>query len=683
MDRNDLSPNAVEEIGQLATALRASQRFPLAAAAGERLAQRWGDPTISLASISSGAGEADAIDDLLAETADRFQTPIPEAYLGEWLALQQKKRRRLGAYYTPWPLARYLMRSAAEIAQQEFPGAATTWLDPACGAGVFFAAEDTAAAHPVAARIAWDASPVAIALAQAIRDARGGATVQFQCLDPLQQAPPSLASAPLVVVGNPPYSNFGRRSISPWLAAELASFRPPHGERKTHLRDACILFLRLAQSLIERADGGLIAMVLSTTFLDALTHAHLRAALAASFDELRVLRLDEADALPADNLFAIRQTTAACLFLRRPGTAPRSASIYESALTGNRRDKLVWLDSHTIVTTSWRRIEENWSTPAAAGVTAPALAWYAAAPAFTDIFREYISGVQTKNDALFLARSRTALQQQIESRFGEFDPALVQTILVGPFDPWWIYYAPEKLGRSRYQVMRHMLRDNLAFVFMRQATTSGDYDHILAVRHMATDRIFHSRWGAPFLAPQTLWEEEQSSSNLAVERPDEWLRFAYALMHTRWYRRSAADALRRDFPRIPAPSQFSPQTSAELIALGDELISLHAPLSSWRLMQEGSEAPCSFALGKRSPRVVPDGDLLRLEDATGRTFLTCSVDVWSYRIGGVDVLKRFLMRRRGTSLLEWEVDHLQQVAEILQTTLELRRRLDALDLTLS
>lgn len=684
MQDADLDEATSGYLANLGAWLRTARNHPHAANVGELLCSHWPASGLELPKISD-------VDLVLAELARRYQTPIPEAYLGESFAIAQRQRRQHGVFYTPWPLAQYLMRSAAELIAREFPNESPTWLDPACGGGVFFQSLLSDNRIAPGDLLGLENSPVATALCQAITQARGfGSTrrMNIECRDALLCSPDELfqgkQTAPLIVVGNPPYSNFGKRPLSNWLDQELLRYRSRSDEKKTNLRDAFLLFLRLAESLITARGRGILAMVLSTTFLDAITHAQVRNSLLSTFDELHILRLESSDD-PAHNLFSIRQTTAACLFVRKTNHDPNSpAQVFQSVLSGTREQKLGWLTNHTSQSTEWQKIAiDNDTSERGNQVWSETQAppkWYSAAPSLPEIFQKYVSGVQTKNDALFLARSRSRLEEQIRSRFGVFDPAYVQTILVGPFDPWWIYYDPNLLGRARYPVMRHMLKENLGLVFMRQATSAGEYDHFLVTRHLVTDRVFHSRWGAPFLAPLYRWENESKCLNISAKSSEGWLAYAYGWVHSTWFRGKVADSLRRDFPRIPPPELFSSEIVERLTQIGQSLIELHAPRDPLQRSSANDEEPTHYHVAARYPKTEPIGDSGGIYTSRDQVLATLPMEIWRYRIGGVEILERFLLRRRGEALLKWEVDHFHQVATVLERTLLYRGEIDSLEL---
>ena len=86
--------------------------------------------------------------------------------------------------------------------------------------------------------------------------------------------------------------------------------------------------------------------------------------------------------------------------------------------------------------------------------------------------------------------------------------------MVAPLDVRWIYYEPRLLGRARHQLLRHLDADNVALVFMRQATGPVPYDHFLVTNVLVSDRVFYSVHGAPFVAPLYLRDGQQAAANL-------------------------------------------------------------------------------------------------------------------------------------------------------------------------
>ena len=108
------------------------------------------------------------------------------------------------------------------------------------------------------------------------------------------------------------------------------------------------------------------------------------------------------------------------------------------------------------------------------------------------------------------------------------------------------------------------------------------------------------------------------------------------------------------------------------------LISLHL-LDSDRLDRPGSrfeEGPGTLD-GRREFR---DGRLdgRLIVNAQGQAFSGISREVWDYRIGGYQVLDRWLAGRAGRALRLREIEDFRRIAEALRWTIEAQRRIGLL-----
>src|SRR5205085_11327524 len=116
-------------------------------------------------------------------------------------------------------------------------------VDPSCGSGVFLlAAAQVAQRRTGSELVGYDVSESATAVAQQLlRDA--AVPVRIRQINPLlagEQLENELlangALAPrLVILGNPPYANFGRLNRGTWIDGLLADYRRGVAERKLNL----------------------------------------------------------------------------------------------------------------------------------------------------------------------------------------------------------------------------------------------------------------------------------------------------------------------------------------------------------------------------------------------------------------------------------------------------------------
>ena len=79
-----------------------------------------------------------------------------------------------------------------------------------------------------------------------------------------------------IIIGNPPYANFGRSNRGSWILEQLDDYKAGLREKKHNLEDDFIKFLRWGQYWIDQAGCGVLAMVTNNTYLNGLTHRQMR-----------------------------------------------------------------------------------------------------------------------------------------------------------------------------------------------------------------------------------------------------------------------------------------------------------------------------------------------------------------------------------------------------------------------
>lgn len=294
---------------------------------------------------ASGEPLAMAADDAL----DRFDGAKGDLLEQLLDAVEPGKRSRNGVYYTPRPLALWLIDRAHQALQRMgLPGGLldeATWseaavrlgiplpegaspqdpfvqiVDPAAGAGAFLTAllqwaerrGGPAAAATMLARVRGHellADAAAICHLRMVWQLLESGTpaaridsIDLRVADTLAGPPASSARPATVVVGNPPFLGASPRR-GPWIdrllrgrgeGSESASYfdvdGEPLGERKVWLNDDYIRFVRWAQWRIETSGAGVVSMVLNHGLLDNVTFRGARQKLASAFQQLDLLDL--------------------------------------------------------------------------------------------------------------------------------------------------------------------------------------------------------------------------------------------------------------------------------------------------------------------------------------------------------------------------------------------------------
>src|SRR3972149_2065815 len=320
----------------------------------------------------------------------------------------------------------------------------------------------------------------------------------------------------LVILGNPPYSGHST-NIGDWISNEIKVYyqvdgKPLREKNPKWLQDDYVKFIRFAQWKIDQAGEGVLGFITNHSYLDNPTFRGMRQSLMNSFDEIYIvdihgnsLKKEKApDGSKDENVFDIQQGVAIVLFIKKKDLKKK---ISHADLWGLREDKYNWLNKHDIKTTKWKKItpksEFYLFIPRDEGL----LKQYESYPKITDIFPTNSVGIVTARDNFVIDFDRNALKRRIaqfrdknlpddiirqtfllkdtsqfklgqarEKVMNEHDwEEAITKILYRPFDVQWIFYHDALIERSRKEVMRHMMKENLGLLTCRQQSSAGFY----------------------------------------------------------------------------------------------------------------------------------------------------------------------------------------------------------------
>ncbi|MBL1121398.1 MAG: DNA methyltransferase [Ignavibacteriae bacterium] len=264
-------------------------------------------------------------------------------------------RKKLGAYYTPLPVVRFIVRSVDYLLEKEFSlpnGLADTSkskndihrvqiLDPAVGTGTFISATirliykrlinsgqkgrwHTYVHNDLLPRLhgfELMMAPYTIAhlkLSMAFRETGfkyfnrrlgiyltnsleesstlGDLFTGFGFAESIAEESKEAAliknNTPIMVVlGNPPYS-VSSSNKSRWITDLIKDYKKNLNEKNIQpLSDDYIKFIRFAEYFIEKNKTGIVAMITNNSFIDGLIHRQMRKHLLETFDDIYVLDL--------------------------------------------------------------------------------------------------------------------------------------------------------------------------------------------------------------------------------------------------------------------------------------------------------------------------------------------------------------------------------------------------------
>jgi hypothetical protein len=292
-----------------------------------------------------------------------------------------------------------------------------------------------------------------------------------------------------------------------------------------------------------------------------------------------------------------------------------------------------------------------------------------------------------------------------------------------PFDIRWTVIRDGSGGivaRPRFTVMHHMVLPNLGLVTTRQLS-SATFQHAWVTEHpidgntislqtreynyifplylyLDNDEAMFGQAGQLFEKP--LWPAGKNgrvpnlkpsvvmglAASLGLEivsdgrgdlahgsmGPEDLFAYIYAVLYSPTYRTRYVEFLKTDFPRIPFTKDRD--TFIKLADLGQQLIDLHL------MRSPDLDNPISHFCGKGDGAVTKveyDADRGRVSINPTQYFDGITPDLWSYQIGGYQVLAKWLKDRKGRFLTAADTQHYSRIVSTLSRTVAVQAALDA------
>jgi hypothetical protein len=128
--------------------------------------------------------------------------------------------------------------------------------------------------------------------------------------------------------------------------------------------------------------------------------------------------------------------------------------------------------------------------------------------------------------------------------------------------------------------------------------------------------------------------------------PEQTVQYLLAILHSEVYREKYREFLRRDFPRIPLP--LSSKMFTELVAIGqriDAIYTASTPTSE-------NQLPDLVGIRPKVERASWANGHVWLDDSHESGFKGVDQESWNMRVGGYQILDRWLKQRKGQTLSE-------------------------------
>lgn len=189
--------------------------------------------------------------------------------------------------------------------------------------------------------------------------------------------------------------------------------------------------------------------------------------------------------------------------------------------------------------------------------------------------------------------------------------------------------------------------------------------------------VIYGKDGKKFLKEENFTKEFRSYVDKYYNRyfaPKEILDYIYAVLYSPTYRKKYDEFLKTDFPRIPFTEDKN--IFKQLAALGNELIDIH-------LLEEHPDYSYGDFIGKgdsvvEKPNFITDNKIGKLYINKAQYFNNVPQDVYSFFIGGYQVLDKYLKDRKGRELSSDEVDNVEKIIKALAFTIDQMKKIDNL-----
>lgn len=545
----------------------------------------------------------------------------------------------------------------------------------------------------------------------------------------------------LVVCANPPYS-VSSENKSEFIETLMDDYKKDVREERNiqPLSDDYIKFIRFAQWKIEQAGQGVIGYITNNSYLSGIIHRGMRHNLLQAFNEIYILNLHGSARIGEhtpeggkdENVFDIQQGVAIILLVKTTKEKTTEGTLHHADVFGLRKEKYKYLLENDVTTTKWQKLELKEPYYFFVPKEFTGEEKYKNFWSVTDIFEEWSSGVKTHRDHLVVGFTKEEIIQKLRVFTGNLSDDLIKEGLklrdtgtwqlkearqkikeklkhenledevyryaYRPFDNRWICYEPFLIDRGRFDLMQHLIRDNIGLIFPRIIKEQFTHGFV-------TDTIADVSLGGPYsgsetnVAPLYLYptpskgdmfkdmpESEVRQPNFKPEflsaiqktfgkepSPEAIFYYIYGILYSNIYRKKYEEFLQIDFPRVPFTKDS--QLFQEMSELGKQLVDLHL-LKSLLLSQPEAKYPI-IGTDKVEKR--------EYEEKTGRVFINSQQyfedipkEVWEFRIGSYQVLDKWLKDRKERALSIDDIEHYLKVISTIKRTIDLQQQIDQL-----
>ena len=550
----------------------------------------------------------------------------------------------------------------------------------------------------------------------------------------------------MVMIGNPPYS-VSSSNKSAWIQELSETYKKNLNEKNIQpLSDDYIKFIRLGHYYVEKNGEGILAYISNNSFIDGIIHRQMRKALMETFDEIYILDLHgntrkketALDGGKDENVFDIMQGVSISIFVKKkccPKVEDSLAKVYHYEIFGKRFEKYDFLAKTSFSDIPWKELSpqapQYFFVPKDFSVQIE----YEKGFKIDELMGEYISGVQTGRDNLYVDYSKENLSNRILKLFSsDKDDAFIETYKVKdssgynlisrisnsqyrldkiidfcyrPLDNRKIYYDENLIKRAFYKIQSNLLRDNICFLCCKQLSSS-EYNHIFTSNKVSDlNSVSLQTKEQSYVFPLYLYPNENGDPSTSLHfaqddklqrkpnldekiwrkidkctkhktTPEQVFDYIYGILHTPSYREKYKEFLKIDFPRIPYPE--NKEEFERIVSIGNKLRRLHLmeeiPPQATSFDIEGDNVVSDIRFEKEIPDQVGEDIGGKVYINKTQYFANVPELAWNFYIGGYQPAQKWLKDRKNRTLTYDDISHYRKIIAILIETHKLMLELD-------
>ena len=533
----------------------------------------------------------------------------------------------------------------------------------------------------------------------------------------------------MVVLGNPPYSG---ESMNPsYTDNDVYKFEPRTKQKLQErnskwINDDYVKFIRLAESLIEKNGEGVVGMITAHGYLDNPTFRGMRYHLMQTFDSLYVIDLHGnankkevgENGEPDKNVFDIKTGVAIILAVKNKSNIKKLSKVFRFDMFGSREKKFEFLNANSLKSIKWNKIS----------ISEPNYEFvirdykirndYSKGFSVVEVFPVSSVGIVTARDGMSIQQNKVDIKKVVQD-FQILDLEALRTkynlgkdvrdwkvslakkdvvknfsedrfvpISYRPFDIRWTFYTGNSKGfhcMPRGGIMKHMIKNNLALIVLRQVKAGNTFQHVFVSRSIVESTLVSNKTSEiDYVLPLYLYADDGLPvANLKKEivmniekivgktMPEDIFYYVYAILYSPSYREKFKEFLRIDFPKVPYPKNNKQFFS--LVEIGKKLASLH--------LLETSEVSNFIT----NYPVLGDDRVEKIEYKDGKIFINKNQYfgkvpqyVWDFYVGGYQPAQKWLKDRKGGILSSEELSRYQKIIVSLVETKDLMTEVDKL-----